>query len=313
MQRIGTLDIVPLRKVWENEERGFSQWLENNIEVLADTLDISLVEVQREKSAGDFEVDLVAEDGRGEVVIIENQIEPTDHRHLGQVLTYLSNMEEKTAIWITSNPRPEHARAIAWLNESTPPDTAFYLVKLATYKIGNSDPAPLFTVIVEPSDETKSIGQSKKDLAERHHLRIRFWQQLLDRAKSQGVAIHSSRSPTKEHWISAGAGKTGLAFNYVVWSKDRTAVELYIDTVDVETNKRHFDSLASMRAQIEEQFGEELQWERLNQRRASRVRHVIEEGGLKSDEDNWPHIQDVMIKAMVNFVSSLKPHIDGLE
>ena len=247
------------------------------------------------------------------MVVIENQIEPTDHKHLGQVLTYLSNMEAKTAIWITSDPRPEHARAISWLNESTPPDTAFYLVKLATYKIGNSEPAPLFTVIVEPSEETKSIGQSKKDLAERHHLRIRFWQQLLVRAESQGVAIHSSRSPTKDHWISAGAGKSGFVFNYVVWSKDRTAVELYIDTGDGDTNKRHFDSLVSLREQIEEQFGEELQWERLNQRRASRVKHVIEEGGLKTEEDTWPHIQDVMIKAMDNFVSSFKPHIDNLE
>ncbi len=313
MTRIGNLDEVPLRKVWENEERGFSQWLEQNIEVLADKLDIRLAEVQKEKSAGDFEIDLVAEDGSGEVVVIENQIEQTDHKHLGQVLTYLSNINAKTAVWITSHARPEHARAIAWLNESTPPDTAFYLVKLTAFQIGNSDPAPLFTVIVGPSEEPTSIGQSKKDLAERHHLRIRFWQQLLERAKSHGVAIHSSRSPTKEHWIGAGAGKSGLSFNYVVWLKHRTAVELYIDTGDGEKNKRHFDSLAAKREQIEKRFGRELQWERLDQRRASRVRHVIEEGGLKSEEDNWPHIQDVMITAMGNFVSSLKPHIESLE
>ncbi len=123
---IGKLESVPLRELWKHEERGFSAWLESNTETLSEVLGISLSPVQREETAGSFQVDLVAEDNDGNLAIIENQLEPTNHDHLGKVLTYLTNLEAKTAIWITSEPRPEHIRAVAWLNEATPADIANY-------------------------------------------------------------------------------------------------------------------------------------------------------------------------------------------
>lgn len=312
MMSIGKLEGVPLRELWKHEERGFSAWLEGNIETLSEALDISLSAVERERTAGAFQVDLLAEDGDGNLVIIENQLETTDHDHLGKVLTYLTNLEAKTAIWVTAKPRPEHIRAVAWLNEATPADTAFYLVRLAAYRIGSSDPAPLFTVIVAPSAEAKDIGRQKKDLAERHILRLKFWEQLLARAKEKRVTLHASISPSKENWISTGAGKTGLGFNYVVWLEEKTAVELYIDTGDRDHNKRIFDSFHSKSAKIEADFGAGLLWERLDDRRASRVRFLMRKGGLKADETNWRSIQDAMIDAMDRFSRALRPHIQAL-
>lgn len=125
---IGKLENVPLRELWKREEHDFSVWLEDNIDVLSEALDISLSVVQREESVGQFKVDLVAENSDGDFVIIENQLEPTDHDHLGKVLTYLTNLEAKTAIWIARDPRPEHIRAVAWLNESTPDDISFSIL-----------------------------------------------------------------------------------------------------------------------------------------------------------------------------------------
>jgi len=309
---IGKLESVPLRELWKHEERGFSAWLEENVDTLSEALDVPLSAVQRERTAGSFQVDLLAEDGDGNLVIIENQLEPTDHDHLGKVLTYLTNLEAKTGIWITSKPRPEHIRAVAWLNEATPVNISFYLVRVAAYRIGDSDAAPLFTIIVAPSAETKDIGRQKKDLAERHVLRLRFWEQLLGRAKQKGVTLHASISPSKENWISTGAGKAGLSFNYTIWLEEKTAVELYIDTGDRDQNKRIFDSLQANKEKIEADFGATLLWERLDERRASRVRFLIRKGGLKDDETNWAPIQDAMIEAMDRFSKALRPHIQAL-
>ena len=118
---IGKLEPVDLRELWKHEERGFSAWLEGNLETLSESIGVSLSDPHRELVAGSFQVDLVAEDENGDRVIVENQLEATDHDHLGKLLTYLTNVDAKAAIWISTAPRPEHIRAIQWLNE-TPPD-----------------------------------------------------------------------------------------------------------------------------------------------------------------------------------------------
>ena len=125
---IGILERVPLRQVWEHEAHDFTQWLQENISVLNDALDLNLVNVDREQAAGSFSIDLVAEDEGGGTVIIENQLERSNHDHLGKLITYLTGMSAKAAIWIVSDPRPEHVAAIAWLNESS--SAAFYMVKV---------------------------------------------------------------------------------------------------------------------------------------------------------------------------------------
>lgn len=306
---VGKLESVPLRELWKHEERGFSAWLSDNLQVLGDTLGLRLSDAQRAMTAGAFTVDLVAEDDSSGRVIIENQLEQTDHDHLGKILTYLTNLDAKTAIWITKNPRPEHARAIAWLNETTPDDISFYLVQIAAYRIADSATAPLFTVIVGPSPEAKGFGRQKKEMAERHVLRLNFWKSLLARAKEKDVLIHSSRSPSKDAWISAGAGKSGLSFNYVIWMEDDARVELYIDTGDATENNKIFDALHAKKDLIERVYGGPLSWERLDGKRACRISDTIKKGGLRSGENKWPAIQDAMIDAMRRIDKALRPQI----
>ncbi len=310
MSKIGKFEPVPIREVWKHEERSFSAWLEENLDVLSEAIGVPLSDPKRELLAGDFQCDLVAEDGNGDRVIIENQLEPTNHDHLGKVLTYITNLDAKAAIWISTSPRPEHIRAIQWLNEITPDNIAFYLVRLAAYRIsGHEDAAPLFTVIVGPSAPGKSFGKEKKELAERHILRRKFWEQLLERAKQKGVLLHAQRSPTKDSWISAGAGvQAGVSFTYVAWMTDETAVELYIDTGSKDENKRIFDALFAKKQEIEKSFGSLLSWERLDDRRASRVRYVIQEGGL-NDQSKWQNMQDAMISAMDRLSKALNPYL----
>ncbi len=309
---IGKLERVPLRELWKHEEHGFSAWLESNIDVLADTLGISLTPVDRAKSVGLFWLDLLAEDGSGNPVIIENQLEATNHDHLGKLLTYLTNLEAKTAIWIASQARPEHIRTVSWLNESTPADTSFFLVQLAAYRIGDSDPAPLFTTIVGPSQEGKKIGQEKKDLAQRHVLRLRFWGQLLALAKAKGVRTHENRTPSKDYWLGAGAGRTSLTYTYLLW-EDKAGVELTIYTPDRDVNKQIFDQLHAHKEAIDAAFGDVLEWDRLDTNIVSRVRYSISVGGLRTDESQWPAIQDAMVSAMGRLSKALRPHIQALQ
>jgi hypothetical protein len=312
LANIGKLESVALRELWKHEERGFSAWLESNLEILAEAIGISLSDPKRELLAGNFQVDLVAESENGDRVIVENQLEATDHDHLGKLLTYLTNIDAKIAVWVSSAPRPEHIRAIQWLNETTPDDIAFYLVRLAAYRIGSSDAAPLFTMIVGPSIESKGFGKQKKELAERHILRLKFWEQLLARAKQKGVLLHAQRSPTKDSWISAGAGvRAGINFVYSAWMKDSTAVELYIDTGNKDENERIFDRLYNHKPEIEAAFGFPLSWERLDEKRACRIEWVLNEGGLTDGEDKWSIIQDAMISAMDRLAKALKPHLQA--
>ncbi len=163
---------IGLREAFKREAADFTRWLQENLDILNDVIDLNLSNAEREKIAGDFNVDLVAEDEAGNKVIIENQLERSNHDHLGKLITYLVAVEAHTAIWIVSNPRPEHVSAIAWLNESS--SASFYLLKLEAITIGDSPPAPLLTLIVGPSEEAKAFGEAKKEFSERHEIRKAF-------------------------------------------------------------------------------------------------------------------------------------------
>jgi hypothetical protein len=310
--KIGKLERVPIRELWKHEERGFSRWLFEHPELLRETLGFGLEFTEREKWIGAFKVDLVGETDSGELLIVENQLGPSDHDHLGKLLTYAMNLGAKAAVWIVTEGRPEHVLAISALNESTPADMAFYLLRVDTYRIGDSPAAPLLTLIVGPSENSKAIGKEKKEHAERHVLRLKFWEQLLKRAAAQGLLLHANRAPVKELWLGAGAGRGGFTWTYLVYMDGTTAVELYIDTGDGDRNKSYFDQLYGKRNKIESDFRGALEWERLDEKRASRIRSWQTVGGLRDPEDKWPAIHDAMIDAMRRLSAAIKPHMDTL-
>ena len=133
---VGKIERLPLRDVWKHEEYDFTRWLEANVDVLNDIVDLGLTSARREKSAGSFSVDLVAEDAEGETVIIENQLEKSDHGHMGKLITYTTLMAAKAAVWIVADARPEHVSTITWLNNEVSP-ASFYLLKVEAVRIGS--------------------------------------------------------------------------------------------------------------------------------------------------------------------------------
>jgi hypothetical protein len=303
---VSRLELEPLRKVFPKEARHFTTWLESNIEAISERIGIKLEVIQREKYVGDFKVDLLCEVKDGGRVVIESQLEKTDHDHLGKLLTYLVNLDANTCIWVTADPRPEHQKVMDWLNESTPSDMSFYLVKVEAVRIGSSPFAPLFTVIAGPDRQSKEIGKKKKEWADVELKRIDFWKGLIERSKNK-TKLFANITPGKNHFLSISSGKGGVTFTYVIL-KSGTGVELYIDH-DKDTgkmNKDIFDALRRHKKNIEREFGAPLTWERLNNKRAARITKRYKNSGI-SDPKKWPSIQDEMINAMIRFEKAIRP------
>jgi len=305
---VGKISRVPLREVWPRGETEFTRWLRDNIDVLNEAINVTLTGAESEQPAGKFFVDIVAEDENGNIAIIENQFEKSDHDHLGKLLTYMVAREAKTIAWVVADPRPEHISVVTWLNEST--DASFYMFKVEAIQIGDSDTAPLLTLIVGPTEEAREVGESKKEWAERHSIRHDFWSQLLERIGGR-TSLHTNIRPSRDGWISTGAGRSGLSLTYSI-REHNGQVELYIDRGNQEENKAIFDQILEKKEEIEHDFGGPLDWQRLDAKRASRIRKVIDLGGYR-DQDRWPEIQDIMIDAMIHFNQALKKHIEALD
>ncbi len=307
---IGKLDRVPLREVWKHEAHDFTTWLGQNMDVLGEATGLLLETVGLEQRAGSFNIDVVAEDADGRVVVIENQLEQSDHEHLGKLLTYLTLREAKVGIWIAADPRQEHAQTITWLNESSAAD--FYMLKVEAVRIGDSEPAPLLTRIAEPSEEVKQVGQDKKELAERDIKRRDFWTRLLEYAATR-TKLHANIAPTIHSGVSATAGVPGLQYYYSIRQHEGSAgLAINRGRGSEEENRERFEALLSRRAEIKEAFGEELGWDAGEGQRGCFVFHTVEVGGWR-DEDRWPEMHEAMVDAMIRLERALKPHIARLE
>jgi hypothetical protein len=308
-QPIDRIQRVPIREVWSHEARDFSAWLSSNLDLLSEALGRQLSLQDTEVSAGDFRVDVVAEDSDGDIVIIENQLEPSNHDHLGKLVTYLASLGAKTAVWIVAEPRPEHTTAVAWLNQSTEAD--FFLLKAEAIRIAGSPAALLLTRIVGPSEVAKAVGQTKREFAEREHERHAFWTDLLQLASTVWQEHpHANVTANTDTWLAAGAGiASGIAYKYTV-TQNECGVMLYIDLGpgrEVAT-KAAFDALIARRESVEAAFGGPLDWQRLDDRRASAISHALPAaGGYKLPREGWPKTHRLMIDAMSRLVKSVSP------
>jgi uncharacterized protein DUF4268 len=307
---IGKITRVPLRDVWKNEACDFSVWLEDNIDALNDALAIALTVTDREKQVGSFSLDLLAQDEHGSAVIIENQLERSDHDHLGKVITYLSGLDAKAAIWITPDPRPEHVKAITWLNESAKED--FYLVKVEAIRIGDSMPAPLFTLIVGPSEDARAIGQAKKDAVETGAVLHRFWSGLLEREATE-LGRRANVKPQKGTWQDTDGGQ-GIGGFWYSLRKDEASVELYLYRYKEEGGPDAvYARILSHKGAIERAFGEPLRWVPPNGNNYARIRCCCPGQGYRAGEAEWPQMHGGLVKGMARLQQALDPYLTLLE
>lgn len=308
MANIGRLIEVDVRELWKHEQYDFSNWLARpvNLEYLNEILGLTLIDVDKEVYVGPYRCDLVAKDETsGITVIIENQLEGTNHDHLGKIITYASGLEAKVMVWVVREAKEEHRAAIEWLNNNTAGDINFFLIEIHAYRIGNSDPAPKFEVVEKPNDFVKrSKAKSGDDeLNKRHSERLFFWEQFNQVVASRGKPFNI-RKATTDHWYHVSIDSKEAYVGISLGSKDRNiTVGFYI-----RDNKALFDRLFEKKDEIERKLGIPVIWDRRDNEKASTIKHTID--GLNFDDhSNYEALMNASIVAAVKMRDVFKQYL----
>ncbi len=273
MASLGKLVRVDPRTIWKHEARDFTPWLVENLDQLAEVLGLELEVVDREVDVGDFSVDIVARDlGRDRVVVIENQLEPTDHSHMGQLITYAAGLEASVVIWVSPEFREEHRQALDWLNRGDGNDTEYFGVALEMVQIDSSAPAVNLRLVASPNNwsRERKRGQGGDEISGKRLAYQGFFQQLIDVLREKHK-FTNAKAGQPQNWYSFSSGTSGFTYGMSFAATGELRTEVYIDQGDGDANKRAFDRLLEAKADIEKEFGEPLRWERLDGKRACRI------------------------------------------
>jgi len=308
-QEVGSIKTVEIRTVWPREHADFTPWLQSHIGELDKVLGLGLTNPQREVGAGDFRIDLVAETDFGDVVI-ENQFGSSDHRHLGQLVTYLSHREVQRAIWIVEEGRPEHVKAVETLNDRGVGQ--IWMVTVQAIRISDSPAAPLFAVVAAPSEDAMVEGIADGDLTPVQRQRRDFMATLFAQARDEGIdSPFKDLAPSVTGMQQTHARGSGLLYRIAVnRSKSRVVV----------TNAHGrwtgaFDVLASRRNEIDQAFAgtglpKALEWD--GQVAANRwaIRYTV--AASYQDEVDTVRMRELN-QAAATMKRVFEPHVRGLD
>ena len=304
-----------LRSVWQNEERDFTRWLTENIELLGSALGIEIEDARAEESVRDFSSDIVAREmNTGETIVIENQYYKTDHDHLGKLLTYSSGKNAGFSMWLAEEFRPEHRSVLEWLNESGPKDAKFFAIKPRVVSIEDSERRGFeFEIVVEPNEWERELGGGES-LTETEQSYKNFFGELVE-AYSEQRPRWSKLKPGPRNYMTFSAGKSGVSLGWVFHQGPEFCVELYISTSSKEQNEEIFDSLKESHDEIESNLGSELTWERLAEKQACRIKWPNQIPGKITEltADQRTELIEWGVDAMDEFQDKFEPRISNID
>lgn len=299
---LGNLKTVEIRNLWKSEPGDFTPWLANNIERLSKILGKDLEVIKTEYAVGDFLADIVAQDlSTSRTVVIENQFEISDHKHLGQILLYCAGIKASCMVWIAEFFKDEHRQAIEWLNSNTVNEIEFYAIELEVIQIDDSKPVPLFKIVESPNKNiTSGIQAVNNGITDTQELYQKYFQSLIDELREKH-RFTNARVGQPQNWYSF-ASEQSKVFKYGTSfaANDRVRTEIYIDMGDQTKNKELFDKLFEQKEIIEKEFGNELTWERLDDKRACRICNYID-GSISADTTQLEEIKKWAIENMLKF------------
>lgn len=311
---LGRLEQVDLRKVWLNEAGHFTPWLaqDDNIALLADTLGLDLKVEALEKGVGPYRADIVCRDTTdGTLVLIENQLEKTNHVHLGQLLTYAAGLDAVTVVWIAERFTDEHRAALDWLNEITSERVGFFGLEIELWRIGNSPVAPKFNVVSRPNDWIKVSsggGGGGANLSETQELQFEYWKAFLEHAKQSKSNLKMHKA-LPQHWLTVSIGRSNFHMAGTINTlEERIAVELYLGGADA---KKHFAQLFAEKEVIDKAIGGALEWMELPNRKASRILQPRANSNIKH-RANWPEQHKWMLDTFERFDTVFRPRVKAL-
>ncbi len=306
--KLGRLEKVDLREQWKKEDTEFTPWLarEGNIEILSETIGIELEVQSQEENVGPFRADILCLDtANNHSVLIENQLEKTDHLHLGQLMTYAAGLDAVTIIWIAQRFTEEHRAALDWLNNITDDKINFFGLVIELYKIGESVPAPMFKIVSKPNDWTKSVRKTaqSQNLTETKLLQQDYWKALSDYMEENESKV-KMRKPQPQNWTDISIGRSDFYLSATVSTRDNT-INIWLN-IGGPNAKDNFNKMAEMyekRSFFE--ISEQLQWQRLENRKQSAV--VLSQKGDMTDKNQWNEQFAWFKKYLEAFVIFFKP------
>jgi hypothetical protein len=259
-KNLSKLNKVELRDVWGHEAIDFTNWLaqKENLDALSEEIGVDIKLIKTEANVGKFSMDILAEEeASGRKIIIENQLEDTNHDHLGKIITYASGYDAEIIIWIVRGVRDEHQKAIDWLNEHTDENISFFLIKIELWQIEGSNPAPKFEIMVSPNEWAKAIKTSPAngELTETSIKKLEFWKEFKEFVVNKDRKIRL-QSPRAQHWYNVSTGSSDAHIGLTLNSRENLfGCEIYINK-----NKDLFNFLLAKKDEIEKEIGEKAEW-----------------------------------------------------
>jgi hypothetical protein len=316
MRELSRIEQVDLRDIWPSESQDFTRWLakQENLNLLSETLQLSLEIEETEKSIGPFRADIICKDvSRDGLVVIENQLEKSDHTHLGQILAYAAGVQAQTIVWIAKEFTEQHRATFDWLNSKIGRDINFFAVKVCVWKIKDSDPAPKFEILVQPNDWSNQVAEAarkcqRENLSETEQLQFEYWTAFNEQLEGKAKSIQPKR-PRSGCWIGFPIGKSKILLAAVMDSREECIrVELYLKGSDA---KKYFQELRDQKSNIEREIGTELEWEGLEKALACRILLRLRNTDL-SDKIDWPRQHAWMTKHLEIFKKAFEPRVRNL-
>ncbi|MCP4575670.1 MAG: DUF4268 domain-containing protein [Deltaproteobacteria bacterium] len=309
---LSKLKKVDLREEWKHEASDFTNWLaqDENLQLLSEEIGIDISLNQTEASVGKFFVDILAEEeNTGRKIVIENQLETTNHDHLGKIITYASGFDAEIVIWIVKDIRDEHKQAVEWLNDHTDDKINIFAIRMELWQIDDSPYAPKFYVVSKPNDWAKAVKQSsaKSDLSDRRLMQLDFWTQFKEYVASKKSTLRL-RKAYPQHWYDVSIGNSKSYLSLVVDAdNEQLRCELYIPD-----SKALFNLLYGQKDAFEAELSpHQLEWMELPGKKASRVKthHEIDVG----ESANWEKSFKWLMETAQEFQSVFADKIKKLE
>jgi hypothetical protein len=311
--RFATIEPVELRTCWADEARNFTPWLASHegLTLLGRTLGMELQVEGQEVAVGPYNADILARDLTSNVlVVIENQLEKTDHDHFGKVLTYAAVLGASAVVWIARTFTEEHRKAVDWLNELTKGDLLLYGVEVHVWRIDGSRPAPWFEVVCSPNEVVRqaAVARESDESSETKQLQLEFWTEVRKHLDRTGN-FPTLQKPGGRYWFDIALGRANIHLSLFAntWDK-RIGVRVYLGH---QVADRALEQLLPQRSEIEREVGSALEWNPHPEKRDQTIR-LVRDGDI-ADRDSWPELIEWMTKTAVDCKKAFGPRVARLD
>lgn len=307
---LGRLRRIDVRAYWENEAGEFTPWLadEQNIGLLGETIRLELEVRSQEQSVGPFRADIVCVDTvSGRTVLIENQLERTDHSHLGQLLTYAAGLDAIVIVWIAQRFTDEHRAAVDWLNRITDDSVSFFGLEIELWQIGNSPPAPKFNMVAKPNEWTKP--PLPPPLTDTQRLYREYWTALREHLEASKSSIRMGK-PQPQTWMTFPVGRNYFYLTAAI-SKTKKSIAVYL-VIYGSDRLAHFHLLQRQESEIKERLGLDLEWREMPEKKESQIRRTLKDID-PADKGDWPRQHEIIRQGLEEFHDALSSRVKSLD